>query len=278
MKLAIALTLVWWLAIVLIYSHIVLSTKNKRDYIFISIFCVLASFDLATLSFSTIGETSLALHFTRAAVLMFSILISIIYGRVITLFIIQNSNTKPYKHILWVEKLLLPTAVTGISVFIIGYFIELPITPAMLMTTAGCLHLLRISKGLSLKALMLPLLWVLNISYAFMGLGLITLGLSYGIDSITFSTASHLITVGSTGLIIIAMMSHVQLGYSSQLALVKPQILAAFIMIFTASILLFTLSKLGYQLIACVFSAGLWCLSFITFFLTFWPVQSKPRH
>jgi uncharacterized protein involved in response to NO len=183
----------------------------------------------------------------------------------------------PQEPINWLEKVLLPTSIIAISIFIVSIFIKLPITPAIFMILAGCLHLIRMTTWSTFKTINVPLLWSLHASYAFMGCGLIVLGLSYYSNTLPFATALHLITIGGIGLMIISMMSRVSLGHTGRLLIVKPPVIFAFIMIICAALLRFTLSLTGYPLIAWIISALLWVIAFAIFFFAYWPVLSAPR-
>lgn len=274
---ALALTFAWWCSVVSIYARIVVSAKNRRNYLFIPLITVLGLLNVTTLSFSLLEQHQTSLHIARSAVLMFTMIMAVVGGRVIPFFTVRGANTQVKDSIVWLEKALLPISILGISVFIIGYFLEIPLTPAVFMITAGCLHLIRMTRWSSVKTVSVPLLWSLHLSYAFMGIGLISLGLSYHVASLQFSAALHLITVGAIGLMIIAMMSRVSLGHTGRLLKVKQKIVVAFTLIVLAAISRFLLPHLGLSFEAWIVSAACWVIAFFIFFINYWPVLTTPR-
>ena len=275
--LALALLLSWWGYVVATYASIVITAHNRRNYLFIPLLVALGSLDLISLSLAFIGKYDVSMHLMRSAVLLFTVIMGVVGGRVIPFFTVRGANTQVKDSLPWLEKSLLPVAISGISVFILGYFITLPFTPAALMILAGMLHLIRMTRWSSATTLSVPLLWSLHISYALMALGLIALGLSYQVAILSFSSALHLITLGAIGLMIIAMMSRVSLGHTGRMLVVKPQIVIAFLCLITAALLRFVLPILGLPLEAWVFSAVLWVIAFSIFFITYWPVLTAPR-
>lgn len=272
-----ALLVAWWGSVIAIYARIVISAKNQRNYLFLPLLLALGILNISAIGFSIAGQHDISFHIVRSAVLLFTILMAIVGGRVIPFFTVNGAKVAPKAPKLWVEKALLPISLIGISIFIVGNFVELPFTPAAFMVLAGSLHLVRMSTWSSLKTTKVPLLWSLHISYALMGLGLVALGLSYQFEALQFSTALHLITLGAIGLMIIAMMSRVSLGHTGRLLHVKQQITIAFALVILAAILRFSLSLTGHPFEAWITSAVLWVVSFTIFFFTYWPVLTAPR-
>lgn len=275
---AFVLTLGWWLMVVATYARLVVSTRNTRNYLFVPLLSMLGLLNLSALALAIISKPEAAVHIARSAVLLFTMIMAVVGGRVIPFFTVRGANTAPQVPIRWLEKALLPVSVTGITVFIAGGVIDLPVTPAPLMMLAGTLHLVRMTRWSGPKTLHIPLLWSLHVSYAFMGLGLFLLGLSYHFALIPFSSALHLVTIGAIGLMIISMMSRVSLGHTGRPLEVKPLNVVAFALLIVAALVRFFLPMLGHPVAAWVVSASLWIASFTFFFFTYWPVLTKPRH
>ncbi|KJY94945.1 NnrS family protein [Pseudoalteromonas ruthenica] len=274
---ALIMSLLWWAAIVFTFTRIVFSAGNVRNYLFVPMLMVLATLNAATLVLSLMGEHLIALHLIRSAVLLFTLLIGVVGGRVIPFFTARGANIDAQTPMIWAEKIQLPLTVTCLVVFITSHFELLPFSPAIWLIVTGCVHLIRMKPWSSLSTFTIPLLWSLHSAYAFMGLGLIALGLSYYIDTLLFSNALHLITLGSIGLMILAMISRVSLGHTGRKLNVKPQITAAFICLVGATLLRFTLTLTGHAFVGWALSAALWVASFTIFLFTYWPVLSAPR-
>ena len=271
------MSLLWWAAIVFTFTRIVFSAGNVRNYLFVPMLMALATLNAATLVLALMGEHLIALHLIRSAVLLFTLLIGVVGGRVIPFFTARGANIDAQTPMVWAEKIQLPLTVTCLVVFITSLFELLPFSPAILLIVTGGVHLIRMKTWSSLSTYTIPLLWSLHSAYAFMGLGLSALGLSYYIDTLLFSNALHLITLGAIGLMILAMISRVSLGHTGRKLNVKPQITAAFICLVGATLLRFTLTLTGHAFIGWALSAALWVASFTIFFFIYWPVLSAPR-
>lgn len=191
--LAIALQAVWWLTVVSVFFDLVYSSKNKRNYLFIPLLIMLASFNLIILATIFLEYQQVATHFIQTSVLLFTLLMAIVGGRVIPFFTVRGANTAVKEPIAWVEKILLPVSITGIALYLLSKFVDIPISPALFMIIAGMLHLIRMTRWSSFHTSNVPLLWSLHFSYFFMGAGLICLGASYFVSWLTFSSALHVI-------------------------------------------------------------------------------------
>ncbi|PAJ73733.1 hypothetical protein CJF42_14295 [Pseudoalteromonas sp. NBT06-2] len=279
---ALLFQIVWWLVTILTFTKMVYLSKNKRNYLFVPLLSVMMIVNIAIILCDMINLTGLAMHLSRASILLFTILISIIAGRVIPFFTQNGAKTQKINTPIWIEKLILPVAITGVVVFILGYFFNLPFTPATIMLLAGLLHLLRLSFWKSTKTRNVPLLWSLHISYLFMGLGLILLGLSY-FDlsfiniSIPFSNALHMITIGAIGLMIFAMMSRVSLGHTGRALILNKMLILAFLLLILTALIrvilpLFNLTQLAWNL-----SALLWVSSGLIFIFVYSPILFEKR-
>ena len=274
---AIALQLTWWLIVITVFSRLVISAKNSRNYVFIPLLTTLMILNVGVLILDTLGHTDIALHFARTAVLMFGLLMAILGGRVIPFFTSAATHVKATTSPSWVTPLLLVTSISGISVFFVGQFISLPFTPAALMICAGILHILRLSFWHSKATLSQPLLWSLHLSYLSLAIGLLLLGSSYLHTFILFSDALHMITIGAMGLMIIAMMSRVSLGHTGRRLQPSKWVALSFALLFSAAIARVFLPMLGHIQLAWDLSALAWMLAGCIFLVIYAPILAKAR-
>lgn len=276
-SLAIVGQLIWWVYIIFTYSQLVLKVKNKRNYLFIPLLSSMATINISILLLDINNNTALALHLSRSMVLLFTLLIAIVAGRVIPFFTMNGAKTELISNVPAIEKLLLPISIMGVFIFILGYFIRLPFTPGAILICAGFLHFIRLSQWKTIKTLTIPLLWSLHIAYFFMALGLVLLGGSYFYTNIIFSNALHLITVGGIGLMIIAMISRVSLGHTGRL--LQPRIIVSVSFVLMALAALFR-ALIVYIIpinIAWAISTILWVAAGSIFIYFYWPILSSAR-
>jgi len=288
---AIAAQLLWWLIMVAVYSRIVISAKNQRNYLFIPILVMMGALNISVLLAERLDNTALALHLSRSMVLVMGLLMGIVGGRVIPFFSQKGTGSElPITSPVWLTQWLTLLSVAGIIVFTLDFFIALAIEPAVLMISAGVLHLAKLCFWRSWRTIRVPLLWSLHLSYLILALGLIALGLSYYLPAIIFSDGLHLITVGGMSLMILSMISRVSLGHTGRALTVKPIISLAFILMFSAALIraggavfLMLFAKLAPSLamnpyvIAWNLGAVLWIIAMLIFAKVYWPILIAKR-
>lgn len=274
---AIGLTALWWLSVIACYSKIVISAQNRRNYLFIPILVVMAGLNIAILSFDINNESQTALHLSRTTVILFTLLMTIVGGRVIPFFTIRGANTaaismpKLLEHSILVMSILSVLAfAAGPSVVSINMFIGV-----MLLT--GSLQLIRLGFWRTIKTFKVPLLWSLHLSYFMMAIGTLLLGTSQLNIGVAVSTALHVITVGAIGLMIISMMSRVSLGHTGRMLLPRPIVSFAFIMIAIAALIRVILPYYGLTVEAWAYSVVLWVSAQLIFLFVYIPILTSPK-
>jgi len=269
----------WWVLIIAAYTRLVLVSKNKRNYLFIPLLSAIAIMNISVLLLALNERTYNALHLSKTAVLLFTLLISILGGRVIPFFTANGTRTEQVKPVLWLDYSILAFSLLGILLFALSGLTKLSISPAFIMVTVGTLHLIRSARWCNKTLFFVPLLWSLHAAYCFMALGLILMGLSYFQLPLPLSLSQgiHLITLGAVGLMILSMMSRVSLGHTGRLLQPNKAIIFAFFMLVIATIIRALLPSFGYLTLALCLSAVLWVVSFTIFLVIYFPVLTKAR-
>jgi len=233
------------------------------------------------------GSTDIALHLSRSMILVFVLLMSLIGGRVIPFFTVRGANTEAITTPNWLNFSLIIVSLFSIVVFILSGFFDLSVMPAIFIITASILHFIRLLHWRPLKTLSVPLLWSLHISYLFIALGLLMLGLSYYNIGISFSDALHLLTIGAMSLMILAMMSRVSLGHTNRALKVKNIIAFSFLIMLVAALTrgfmpyfpteLFQAVHVNPTLFAWSLSAALWVIAMLIFLKVYWPILTTEK-
>lgn len=148
----------------------------------------------------------------HAAILVIVIIESVIGGRVIPMFTTNGApGVKPVVHPRHDQIALALVAVAGVS-WVTGA--PGPLSAALCML-AACAVALRLAGWKSHRTLHVPLLWILHLSYAWIPIGFVLLGLAaLGIG--LASTAFHALAVGSMAGLIIGMMTRTTLGHTGR--------------------------------------------------------------
>ncbi len=274
---AIALQTLWWLISIGYLAYMVISAKSVRNYQFVPLLTMMMSLNIAFLLAEHFGDTQLALHLSRSAILMFGLLVGIVGGRVFPFFTSRGAKNSQVQATPWLDKLLPLTTVCGIIIFFSGYFLSLPFTPAAMLILAGSLHILRLYYWDPLSTYKVPLLWSLHASYLALGAGLILLGASYFTEALRFADALHLITIGTIGGMIIAMIARVSLGHTGRALQPHTLMSIAFGLILFGAITRFVLPLLQQAQWGWNLSAFAWIVAFSIFLWHYTPILFKAR-
>jgi uncharacterized protein involved in response to NO len=223
------------------------------------------------------GAFQLASLFTQTAVLLFTLLIGLVGGRVIPFFTARGLNIEqvPAKP-LW-DKALLVVSVIGLAGFVASQIFGAPLNPSYVIALAASLHLLRLVRWWNTQVLKVPLLWSLHLAYGATSLGLMWFALCFLFTTGQQKDALHLITVGGVGLMILAMMARVSLGHTSRPLITHWLTNAAFLLCLVAALVralgpLVVAPHLSWQI-----SGGMWVLAFVCFVFVYWPILTRPR-
>ncbi|MCE2029799.1 NnrS family protein [Sessilibacter corallicola] len=274
---SIALQIAWWYLAIITLAKLILSTNNKRNYVILPLISAIATVNFFVLWFAANHKVLLATQFSHATVLLFCVLISVIGGRVIPFFTQRKIESITIQKTPILDKAIPLLTLVNIGVFLSPVSKTQVAVPAALLITVGLLHLVRLFFWQPLKTVKIPLLWSLHLSYTFLGLGLITLGVSYISDSIRFNDALHLITIGTIGAMILSMMSRVSLGHTGRPMTVNFTMTLAFVLIFASAIVRFLLPIFNELITSWNLSAGLWILAFTLFLVKYTTVLIHPK-
>jgi uncharacterized protein involved in response to NO len=186
---------------------------NKRNMFLVGLLSLLT---VANIVFhaSVLGWLALnPLFAVQAAILIVVTIESVIGGRVIPGF---TSNavpgTKPVVDTKRDRICLVLTALASVS-WIAG--LPAPLVAALAFA-ASAAQILRLLGWKSYRTLHNPLLWILHLSYAWIPIGFLLLGLAAA-GVVSASAAFHALTVGSMAGLIIGMMTRTALGHTGRM-------------------------------------------------------------
>ena len=215
-----------------------------------------------------------------AAVMLITLLISVMTGRVVPMFTANGTKTTKAIALPRLDSLtngalalltilLLLHPIIGVNNFYIG----------VILIFAGIFQAIRWFRWRPWITLGVPLLWSLHIAISALAFGLILLGLSYLIPSMPTNHIWHLLTIGGIGGIILAMISRVTLGHTGR-ALHAPKLMS---LAFSAMVLASLIRSLGpwglpeHTMLFIDVSGYLWLFSFSLFVFFYAPMLLKAR-
>ncbi len=209
------------------------------------------------------------------------ILMTVVIGGRVIPFFTQNWLDRRDKKVTtatpeWIDR------VTIISCLITVVASAFP-TDEFLLTTlnvlTGVLILIRLSYWQGHHTTSDPMMWILHIGYAFMGLGFLAEALSLGTDLLPEVLAQHVFTVGGLGVMILGMMSRIALGHTGRPLIIHPLITVAYL-----AMILSLLSRILTPLfLPDFYEAGLalagisWVVAWVLYLIIYTPILLSPR-
>ncbi len=152
------------------------------------------------------------------------------------------------------------------------------IVTAVLCAGAGVLTLWRLAGWQPQRTLKVPLLWILHLSYGWIGAGLLLLALA-ALGRTPASAAFHALTVGSMAGLIIGMMCRTSLGHTGRPLKAGMAEVAMFAAIQLAAVarLVAALDTGVVRDVAMLLAAAAWTVSFALFLASYGPRLARPR-
>lgn len=250
------------------------ASGNRRNLFFVLLLAGIAAANLA-FYLSMAGVIDFPARRPLQASMDIVLLIMVIMGgRVIPMFTANAVQSRPVRKD-WLER----TAVSSIVVVITVSFVD---APAPLVAVAAAIAALANAARLWLwqpwKTFSKPILWILHVGYAWIPLHLL-LRAAAAQGLVAQSIATHALTVGAIGGLMLGMMTRTARGHTglplqaggvetSCYALVQ---LGALVRVFLP------LTVPGLTLHAAVISGALWTSAFGLFVIRFWPILTRPR-
>jgi len=268
----------------LLVTREIVGARNRRNYGVLAIVWALTVFTVlyhvaAIGSLSEESAADMQRIVARLFVYLLAVLITVLGGRVIPGFTgswlrMRGASKLPGARA-WLETGIVPlTVAAGLSQALAPD----SIVTAVLCIAAGAAHMLRLSGWRGLATAAEPLLLVLHVAYAWLGLGFLLLGLSAAGLPVPETAALHALTVGGIGGVILGMMTRVALGHTGRpLHAARITQLAYVLLGFSALLRAFgPLNATGIAL-AYTGSGLLWIAAFSLFVWHYAPILTRPR-
>jgi len=143
----------------------------------------------------------------------------------------------------------------------------------------GVLILWRLSHWKGLHTLSDPLMWILHLGYALMGVGFLVDGLAFTTDLVPEILAQHIFTIGGLGIMILGMMSRIALGHTGRPLKVHPVITVAYFLLLLSLIsrVLPPLVAPGFYQLGLSIAGASWIGAWLLYLLIYTPICLSPR-
>lgn len=278
--LVVVLDLLWLPLVAGLLARPVIQVKQWRNLFFVPLLLVMTLLNALSYYAAFSQNWLLAERVFTTAVLAIAALIAVMGGRVIPFFTARATGTDKPEPVLLLEKL----ALGSIWLSTLGWLL-LPRAPlfngllTLALVVAALAHLVRLSRWNNKLTKGIPLLWVLHLGYLFIPLGLLAMAAALLNWGVTVSLASHWLTAGAMGTVILGMIARVSLGHSGRPLTLKTPMVVAFVLVILAGLVRALLPMLvpGLTSLAYDVSALAWIVAFGIFCRIYWPILTQPR-
>ncbi len=265
---AFALAAAWGIGVPLYRSG------NRRNAFFV---VLLVAFGAANVAFhlAMAGLLDLpARRFTQLGLDLVLFVMVVMGGRVIPMFT-ANARQVRVRRLAWLEPIALGSVLALLGASAAGLPPEVVAACAALAAAA---HALRISYWRPWATVGHPILWILHASYAWIVVHL-ALRAPAALDLVPESAATHALTVGAIGGLILGMMTRTARGHTARPLRASAAETAAYALIqLAAAVRVFLpLAAPAATLAAIELSGALWCAAFALFVVKFWPILTRAR-
>ena len=265
----------WWVGVIGTLTLVLWRGNNSRNFIFIPFLIVLMGFNLALLLLEHQGNTVIALHLSQTSIFFFSLIVTIIGGRIIPFFTVRKVPKSKAKSYLPLEVAVIFLTLALALIFFITGIKPLPFSLGTPFIALGLIHLVRLYFWDVWSSRQHALLWSLHVSYGVMGLAYIAIGFSLISPHFYLGDALHVMTIGTFGCMILSVMSRVSLGHTGRDIVAPKFIPLALVCLLLAGFLRWLLPLIGKDAIGWDISAFLWVIAFSIFIAHYLKILTK---
>lgn len=269
--------LIWWLGAIAALANMLLKAKSKNNYQFLPILGALCVLNSVYLWLAIEQKMLLALATVDTAVLVMTLLVGVVAGRVLPFFTARGLDLAEQVRIPRLDKVLLYSSLFAVAFYFISQLFISSVNPGWVLAVVAVLHLSRSLLWWNNKMLKVPLLWSLHFSYLALGFGLALVALSFYSPVILFKDALHMITIGTIGMMILAMMTRVSHGHTGRPLIIPHTMAVAFALVLVAAIVRSLLPFVIGPHITWQLSAVLWLVAFLLFLIHCIPILTRRR-
>ncbi|MGQ7287193.1 NnrS family protein [Vreelandella venusta] len=263
--------------VAMVMARLVITAKRWRNLIFVPVLLLLATANLAMHLGVMQGDAELIRQAAYLAVLLITLMMAVVGGRVIAMFTANRlSRTKPEPIALLERVTLVSTAGVVLLQLVIMLGVAMPASlMAGVMLLAALANSVRMARWGGLHSWREPLLWGLHGSYACIPLGLIMWGLAL-MGLMRVEIAVHALTIGGMGTMMLAMMARVALGHTGRPIRTLPGIGVALGLMLIAALVRSPVLALFPQITHWTYTLSIifWCLAYAIFLAHYtWPLM-----
>jgi uncharacterized protein involved in response to NO len=251
-----------------------MQARNARNAFFVAL---LLAFGAANVAFHLAMSGGLEVSPPRLVQLGLDLVLVVMVvmgGRVIPMFT-ANARQVRVRRLPWIEA----AALGSVVVLLAGSLAGIPeLALAACAAFAACAHGARIALWRPWATLGHPILWILHASYAWIVVHLALRALALA-GLVPPGAATHALTVGAIGGLIMGMMTRTARGHTGRPLVPGRMEVAAYLLIQLAALVrvLVPIAVPALTLASIAVSGALWTAAFGLFVVKFWPILTRAR-
>ncbi len=253
----------------------VIKMKQWSNFVFVPLLLTMAAANFAV-HLSALDIISLSVVTgSRAMVYLVVLLIVVMGGRVIPFFTERGVNGVVTKKWNWIEHL---SPLSVIFVVLSDLVYPNSTITGFFALFAAIIHFIRLAGWYSHKIWYVPLVWILQIAYAWFIIGFIIKALTiFSIDKSVF--AFHAFAVGGIGIMTLGMMARVSIGHTGREMILDRWMVLSFILINIAVIVRVIIPMFipDLYLNSIHISGWFWIVSFSIYAIVYTPMWLRAR-
>lgn len=278
-EIVVAVDMLFLLFAAIAMAYPVFKVKQWRNIVFVPILLVMALFNGVSHWAVVTEQPALAQQSLHGVIMLFTLIISILGGRVIPFFTANRTKTSKAEPIMALEVVSIATVVLMLIAALWG-FNNIPSALLIpLSAVAAIANAWRFSRWGVQHTKAIPLLWSLHLAYAFIPLGMFVMLLqSLGFIN-NLSAAMHCFTAGAIGGMILAMTSRVTLGHTGRSLNPPKMIVPAYICVLLGALFRVFLPACfpEYSNLGISIAGVLWVLAFSVYVFYYGPMLLTAR-
>lgn len=255
-------------AVAIVMAKLVITAKRWRNLIFIPVLALLAIANLAMHLGMINGDYALVRNAAYLAVLLITLMMTVVGGRVIAMFTANRLGRPKPAPIPLLEGVTLASTVSVVllqSAIMLGIAVPAALMGGVMLLAAFA-NTVRMARWGGLYSWREPLLWGLHGSYAFIPLGLVMWVLAL-MGLIRTELAVHALSIGGMGVMMLAMMARVSLGHTGRPIRTLPGIGVALGLMLIAALVRSPVLAVFPQITHWTYTLSIifWCLAYAIF-------------
>ncbi|MFY0989198.1 NnrS family protein [Halomonas sp. C05BenzN] len=266
--------------VALVMARLVITARRWRNLIFLPALTLLSIANLAMHLGVIYGDAGLIREAGYLAVLLVTLLMVVVGGRVIAMFTANRLGRPKPAPVPALETLALGSTLTlVVAQLLVMLGVSLPAAlVAGLMVLSAVANAVRLMRWGGLHSWREPLLWGLHGSYAFIPVGLGMWALAE-LGMFRAELAVHALTIGGMGTMMLAMMSRVSLGHTARPIRTLPGIGVALGLMLAGAVLRSPVLAMFPQITHWTYNLSIlfWCLAFMIFLFHYTVPLFTPR-